>query len=848
MHTPTPFPLRGKISPAIFLLLLAAQAAAAALATFLIPADPKNALLLGRSLSRWVMIGGLLFGALLLLAAGLRLRRSGTGQAQLGGWLKQAGSLPAAANLILFAALLALDLSPASALRLAPLLAFTQIALLQVYWFFPPQRASAAAMPYAAPPLAVMSVLALLGAAALPGIASTPIDGLPWDRPLEFILAALVLPAALLVSWRAFARGWMVVLALAVLGLQIAGTLLLPDAGFGVRIYTSPENLEARQWQRTYESSLQPWQSVVMTQPYEHTRQFPLEWFIADDYDFGQRWFALEIGGTVTLEPGERLYFQVASEQEASFTLTLPDGRTQPGVLLHPGDNLPAVDSSATYPRLTAGVEGHFVFTGETDHQLIPLIARADGSTDSPFRTGQAWQAAPPRGSLVQGRALSWLADALLLLAAALALGFALWSKKRAGRIAAIDLFLATWALGAFWVAAYFTPAQIEAFILPAALLLLAARFLGGFANGLRLSRALLVSVGLALLVLLLRLDLGDLREIELFPDGEDNFRYQVIARYIFTSGDPLQFNRPPLIYKFLYPYITGGLHLLFGQSPAAQFFLNAWCAVLTAVTFSKILGERSVSHRLRWGAVALWLALITGPSFFVFYFRFGLIEPLAVLLYSLAALLAIQRRRWACLAAGAAMTLLRLDYAVLLFSTQWLGMPAPEGNFGRGAAQLLRESLRRWRSLITAGLAISVLPVGLTLLFWLRRGVLITSAYDTRHESIGSIFEGWARIFTGGTPAEIATRFQQAPLDMIVFWGVILGGLIFALLAWILPKKQLDRRWLVLFAALLVTYIIVRPTGYSPRFSTPLVAMSILALADGVYRMGKKAITNTSN
>ena len=83
MQTHTSFPLRGKVSPAAFLLLLAAEAAVAALGTFLIPADPKNALLLGRSLSRWVMIAGLLLGALLLTGLGLRLRRSAEGQARL---------------------------------------------------------------------------------------------------------------------------------------------------------------------------------------------------------------------------------------------------------------------------------------------------------------------------------------------------------------------------------------------------------------------------------------------------------------------------------------------------------------------------------------------------------------------------------------------------------------------------------------------------------------------------------------------------------------------------------------------------------------------------------------------
>jgi hypothetical protein len=200
------------------------------------------------------------------------------------------------------------------------------------------------------------------------------------------------------------------------------------------------------------------------------------------------------------------------------------------------------------------------------------------------------------------------------------------------------------------------------------------------------------------------------------------------------------------------------------------------------------------------------------------------------VLLYSLAILFALQRRRAAWLVTGAILTLLRLDYAILLFSTLWLGMPDPQG-----LVTMLRVTLQRWRSLLLAGVSISLLPVALTLLNWLVNGTLITSAADTRHQSLASVFEGWARIFNGGTPAQISARFANAPLDMLLFWVLIYGGLAAALLAWVWTKSTLDRRWLLLFLALLLTYVIVRPTGYSPRFSTPVVVISLLALTDGL-------------
>ncbi|HEY9088955.1 MAG TPA: hypothetical protein VIO36_12355 [Anaerolineaceae bacterium] len=834
MKPSNPFTLRGRLRPATFLLLLALESAAAALATFLLPADPKNAFLLGRSLSRWVLIGALALAALGGLAAGLRLRGMRACEARLNGWLTHplAALLPAGLNGLLFAGLFILDPTPASLLRLAPLLVFVQAALLQFYWFFAnAQPQTVPANQEATSWMAALTVLALLAAALLSGLSSQPVDGLPWDRPAEFLLIALVLPAALIIDWRVFARRWMCWPALAALLLQVGLFVFSPEAGFRVHVYSSPEKLQAGDWQPTYASILWPGQSAVITQPYERARQFPIEWLITDDYDFGARWFALDLSGTVTLEPGERLYFLVNGEEKAAVTLTLPDGSTQPGEIIRSGSEIPTPDSTLTYPGRTLGVTSRFIFSGEHDHQLVPLIARMDGSTFSPFMADRAWQIKAPAGSLWLRRGLGWLLNALLLLAAGLGLIASLWRRYRRGEIAPIDLFLATWALGGFWAASYLPPDRTAGLILPAVLILLVARLPGGFQDSQRVDRILLVSVGLLLLALFARLDLTDLREIELFPDGEDNFRYQVIARYIFDSGDILQLHRPPLIYKFLYPYLVGGLHVLFGQSPAAQFFLNAWCALLTALAGVNILGERGVTRLGQWIAAGVWLTLVTGPSFFLFYFRFGLIEPPAVLLYSLAILFALQRRRAAWLVTGATLTLLRLDYAFFVFSTLWLGMPGPQG-----LPAMLRQTLRRWRSLLLAGVSISLLPVALTLLHWLINGTLITSAADTRHQSLASVFEGWARIFNGGTPAQVSARFANAPLDMLLFWVVIYGGLAAALLAWVWKKSTLDRRWLFLFLALLLTYIIVRPTGYSPRFSTPVVVISLLALTDGVH------------
>jgi hypothetical protein len=67
--------------------------------------------------------------------------------------------------------------------------------------------------------------------------------------------------------------------------------------------------------------------------------------------------------------------------------------------------------------------------------------------------------------------------------------------------------------------------------------------------------------------------------------------------------------------------------------------------------------------------------------------------------------------------------------------------------------------------------------------------------------------------------------------------------GVVVALLPLVVRTQRmraLDLRWGILVAALFLTYALVRPTGYAPRFSTPLLPLAILALFDSLPRLAR--------
>lgn len=350
------------------------------------------------------------------------------------------------------------------------------------------------------------------------------------------------------------------------------------------------------------------------------------------------------------------------------------------------------------------------------------------------------------------------------------------------------------------------------------------------------MARRLFVSVGLPVLVMILGYYQAFMNEIEVFPQGQDNLSYQMIARSIYVSGDFFQLRQPPLVYKFLYPYLVGFLHLLFGQAPSAQHFLNAGCAFLTCACIVSILHKRGAHKVVCMVAAGLWLVIVSGPSFSTFYFRFGLIEPLAVVLLVVMMVCGQNRQYAALVITGIALTLLRLDYAILAFTTVWLLQDRVKGGLKQAWGQILIWTCRHWKRLALFGASLGALPTILISYYWLKNQTYLLRAGDTQHTSLASILEGWFRVLSGGSLQEIQARFSQNPIDMgliiLVLYGGVLAALLPLLFRWGVLRRT-DPYWGLLVLALFFTFMLVKPTGYSPRFSTPLVPLALLAIFD---------------
>ncbi|MDZ4159166.1 MAG: hypothetical protein U1B80_05175, partial [Anaerolineaceae bacterium] len=104
-----------------------------------------------------------------------------------------------------------------------------------------------------------------------------------------------------------------------------------------------------------------------------------------------------------------------------------------------------------------------------------------------------------------------------------------------------------------------------------------------------------------------------------------------------------------------------------------------------------------------------------------------------------------------------------------------------------------------------------------------------------TQHAGYQSVLEGWRRILLGGSRAELAERFARSPVETILLTFGLSAGTIIGLFSLVFRRgvfSRLDLRWGVIVVGLFSVFAIVKPTGYSPRFSTPLLPLSLIILA----------------
>lgn len=324
-------------------------------------------------------------------------------------------------------------------------------------------------------------------------------------------------------------------------------------------------------------------------------------------------------------------------------------------------------------------------------------------------------------------------------------------------------------------------------------------------------------------------------RQIEIFPQGQDNLEYQTFARLIYTQGDFWLQNSPPRGYKILFPYLAGALHLLFGQSSVILYFLNAWCAGLTGKKVVDILHHFKLPSFYASIASLLFFFLLTGPLFYIYYFRFGLIEPVATLCLMLVLFYALRHESWKLYLAGLMTTLFRLDYIGAAFGAIFLIGENVQGSFKATWLTGITFIKTRWKEMITYGISLTGLPAGLIISYFFTRGHYELNASDTKYDSALSVLTGLLKVVSGGTWSDIQNWLVHYPLDILVLVTLLYLGTFSGLFALFLrkgPFKSIDPRLGIIILGYFAVYIFVRPTGYAPRFSTPLLPLALITLS----------------
>jgi len=817
--------------------------------------------LLGRSLSRWLLFAVLLgAGMVFTLLYASSLRRPSILRV-----MDSLLDLPAArllaVTLVLLPAVALIILQPSSVAlnRLLPALLYLLLLCLQVVllseWKQP--NTPVLSQPAAHPALALFTLVMLYVAALLPSGMPAGFDGLPWETPLEFLTLALFLPLACLLNWRSLAHKGLLIGSAVLIVLRLVLALAAPSAGLAVNLFTSAEDMQTSKVTRIYASPYSGGASFILHNPLYHFRQFPLEWINQRTYDLSTVWLGLQVSGAGRLEADERLVMLVSGATEAHFEMSdLSGGQTAPVPVI---DSLDALTSEelASAPSFTEfTLAGELIFSGEADYHLQPLLVDSTMNVSDALGSGRLLRDTdslqrPLPSAFAQ--TLAALADLLLLALVISALLAVFGGLYQAGHTSAFDLALAAAGLLVFALLLPMPEAQVKALIPTMCGLFVLVKLLhiGIIQRGLSPGISqLTVSLAPVFLLSFALLQLDSLRNFELFPIGQDNLAYQIIARRIFVDGDLLASSLNPHAYKFLFPYLVGILHLLFGQSSAMLFFLNAWCAALSALLLVKIL----LQHRLplHWGlfSAAVFIALLLSKPFFTFYFEFGLIEPIAVLLLTVCVTASIEGRQTAAMAAGLFTLLFRLDYAGAILPAVLLnGLPLV-GSWKTILNMLVRSVKTRW-PVMAAQTGVLLLPSAVLLLYYRSASSeYILNASDTRYSSLVGRLSGLLNILIGGTPAEVSTRIAQHPAVGLLLPTLIIAALLVSLLMLLRFKgmlARLDMRWALIYVGLLAAYCFVSPTGYAPRFSTPFLPLAVIILSMVAHTLSTASKRQTS-
>ncbi|MCQ3937424.1 MAG: hypothetical protein DPW18_10315 [Chloroflexi bacterium] len=683
---------------------------------------------------------------------------------------------------------------------------------------------------------AFLALASCYGVLLVPSRVPSLIDGFPWNTPFEFITATVLLPFAFFFGRDFLSKKAVTLLLTLLLAARLALTFFLPQAGLGVHIYFSEEALVSGKWERTYESFLAPTPSQVMQRPYRSFNELPVESINRHGFNKNDFWMALKFSGAISMDEDERLVILVQGASRRQIELTdMKTGEVLDVATAKSAGELDAGLSDEIPYVGKAWLEGVLVFESYGNGRFEPLILSSDGSTRSALP--QIWLSSStldlPTGGLQSIQNLI----ALILLAVVLySLFDGLYAFQRAGGLDSPDLYLALTGFVLYSIANIADKPRIHLLIIAAVGGLSIVKLLDLVLRSRTYSfKGYLFSVGLPILLMFLPLDVPNLQSVTILPQYQDALEYQMLARNIYVGGDVFLLQSPPWAYKVLFPYVIGLLHVLFGQSLAAQFFLNVWSAVLSVILMAELAAYFGLSRRNAFAAAGLFLLLTMLPVSFTYFYRFGLIEPVAILTLLLTAYFAKEGKFAAMFAAGVITGMLRLNFAGAIFTAITFLAPAFAGGFSQAWGSFihwLRSDWKRWVSYLIAIPLPSLLIASVYSRF--HPGYTLTHEMNDQ-TSLWSVLMSLGSVIVGGDEEFLRNQIQRNPLDLVLITLPILFGLLAALISLVYRKgifEKLDLRLSLFLLSMLPVYVVLKPIGYFPRYSWSFLPPALILLA----------------
>lgn len=616
------------------------------------------------------------------------------------------------------------------------------------------------------------------------------LDGAPLDGRVEALVVGLAVPALWWLDRRTFATTWARVLIVTLLlwkagtgfvagqqGLCAATFSPRPIDGTAMTMRIEEPSGALRSWDvRADWRSPSPACTAILTRAMPALNDFPA-WFLnLTDQIVGARDFTMRVTGYVTTDQARTLTIDIGRDMRI-------DGRIDGTAVAGAPVQLPAGTHAVDLSLHLGGEAWRFEprLDGEPWWDEALVTTTAPTGLDR-LMASWAWAVAPLLTlALVAGmaaRVYLQMRPSLALLA---------WLGVSAAAAAVLASLPATgWprAAGVIGLGAAAIPLRLP----------------------LRNMKTAFLAIGVPWLTFAAVLSRDQIGRFSIYST-DDWLAFQAAGYRIFMNGYWLEAGSPAFDYQPLYRWMTGALHLLFGDSSVGEVYFDAACLLIGALLAFHIV---RTAAGFRWGLVAasLTLATITLGTPWYFLGR-GLSEIAAAGWAFLAMFFLLRGRRGshAWVAAGAAMAVLmfysRLNHllwaAFLPAMLLPLRTPAVPVAIARAVSRVRRSSLAIYAAVFSAGVVLFMLRT------WYYTGAF-SLFYGTslRHNDTG--LRPWT-VFDG----EVWTKVAHS----------------LASFAWLNEPPRFDPRALVMIAGVLVAIAAILQVPVARRVPASLVLVA---------------------